>query len=208
MNANTKVIFLDWDGTICDSRFWGHWAGDAQYGSSYDLLQQRFFREMPKKLDEWMRGMWTSEEIVRQISTLINLPVPEILAGLQESCQHMTFISDTILPLVAILRSKGVIVAIATDNMDTFTRWTVPTLGLNDHFDAILSSYALQSLKSEKDLSGQSTFFANYLRQMEVSPEQTILIDDSAHNASVKDFGMGFLQVTSEYPIDAILARF
>lgn len=67
---------------------------------------------------------------------------------------------------------------VATDNMDTFTRWTVPALGLYDMFDDILCSHEIGCLK--KDMIGdRSRFFGPYLAKHDIGIGESVLIDDS-----------------------------
>lgn len=89
--------------------------------------------------------------------------------------------------------------------MDTFVRWTVPALNLAQHFDAILDSYSLRALKRDKDELGQSKFFGKLLSKNRIDPTSTVLIDDGAHNAVVKDFGIQFIHASSNSPAHSIL---
>lgn len=191
-----SVIFLDWDGTVCGSRFWGHWAEDGRHAQANALVQKQFFQASPEILTEWMCGDWTSEEIVAEIARRTGLAAGDLLAGLRESCERMELFDRSILDVIAGLRKKEVKVVIATDNMDTFTRWTVPALQLGRHFDTILNSHTLKALKRDKDGAGNSKFFAQYLAANRIDPSATVLVDDGAHNRVVRDFGMRYVQVT------------
>lgn len=201
-----RVIFLDFDGTICGSRFWGHWADDAKYRKISERLQERLFKTNLDMAMQWMRGEHTAEYIMQRISGDIGVPAPELLAGLRESCQRMELYNEHILPAVRDLRQNGTKVVVASDNMDTFARWTIPALKLNQHFDDVLSSHSLKALKRDKDDSGGSKFFGAYFTKNKIDPATTVLIDDGAHNAVVEDFGMRFIHVTPALPAESILA--
>ena len=201
-----SVIFLDFDGTICGSRFWGHWADEGKYSNTNRLIQERLFKASPDMLTGWMRGGYTSEDIIQRISNDVGLSPDELLVGLRESCEQMRLLDKRILPAVKSLRQSGVKVVIATDNMDTFLRWTAPALNLAKHFDAILDSYSLQALKRDKDELGRSKFFGKFFDENRIDPMSTVLIDDGIHNATVKDFGMGFIQISPDSPAHSILA--
>lgn len=201
-----KVIFLDFDGTICVSRFWGHWAKDDARSGVNRLIQELFFQTKADTLKQWMRGEHTAEDIVRIISTDIDFSADELLIGLKESCEQMKLLNPKILPLVKLLRLNGIKVVIATDNMDTFQRWTVPALNLDKHFDDILDSYSLNALKNDKDSKGRSKFFGEYFERKQLDPNETVLIDDGVHNSAIRDFGMQFIQVTAASPVESILA--
>jgi FMN phosphatase YigB (HAD superfamily) len=192
------VIFLDWDGTMCGSRFWGHWATDGLHGQANQLIQSRFFAATPGVLEEWMRAEWSTEQVVAEIASRTGLATHDLLTGLRESCERMELFDPKILQVVTDLRKSGIKVVIATDNMDTFTRWTVPALQLASHFDGVINSYNLRALKRDKDAAGKSKFFSDYLTRHNVDPATTILIDDGAHNAVVQDFGIQYQQVTPQ----------
>jgi FMN phosphatase YigB (HAD superfamily) len=201
------VVFLDWDGTVCDSKFWGHWSNDSTYNKANVLIQRYFFHASPEIITEWMRGEWDVEKIVAEISHRTGLAAKDLHTGLQESCERMQLF-DGILPAIANLRKNNIRVLVATDNMDTFTRWTVPALGLDNHFDGILDSYSLKALKRDKDAAGRSKFFARYLAKSHIDPMTAVLVDDSAHNAAVQDFGLQYIQVTPQSSALDILSSF
>jgi FMN phosphatase YigB (HAD superfamily) len=78
----------------------------------------------------------------------------------------------------------------------------VPALGLNDHFDHIINSSSKQVLKSAIDsVNRKSLFFNQYLNGMGISPEDSVLIDNSLDAKRVEDVGMNFLHVTDDQPL-------
>ncbi len=202
------VVFLDWDGTLCGSKFWGHWSDDASYSRANLLIQRHFFRAAPEIITEWMRGEWDIEKVIAEIAHRTGLATKDLRIGLQESCERMELFSDSILPTIANLRKNNIKVVIATDNMDTFIRWTVPALNLESHFDGILDSYSLKALKRDKDAAGQSKFFTQYLAKNHITPMSTVLVDDGEHNMVVRDFGMQYIQVTPRSSALDILLSF
>jgi FMN phosphatase YigB (HAD superfamily) len=206
MTMEPKAIFLDWDGTICNSRFWGHWPDSDAYSIAYTLIQDHLFKANPETLNDWMRGSQNAEDVMVALSHNVGLVPEELLAHLRESCERMQFVDEKILPLIEGIRRMGTKVVMATDNMDTFTRWTVPALRLDQHFDDILDSHSLKALKRDKDHNGRSAFFAGFLTDNDIDPATTVLIDDGLHNAVVRNFGMGFIHVTPTFPITAILS--
>jgi FMN phosphatase YigB (HAD superfamily) len=80
--------------------------------------------------------------------------------------------------MIAQLRAKGLKVVLATDNMDTFHRWTVPSLQLMSLFDDILSSFQLKALKSDCGAEGRSLFFAHYLQTHSIHRGESLVLDD------------------------------
>lgn len=200
-----KVIFIDWDGTLSPSRFWGHWALDKKRVQDYASIQKILFQDSPEIARKWLLGDITSEEVVELMSKKTQLTRDDLFSNLQKSCQNMKFFDPSILEVVEKLRQKGIKVVIATDNMDTLNRWTIPALQLTTHFDAILNSHDIKALKREKAEDGSSLFFTPYLNTQKIIPSQTLLIDDSPNNVVVKDFGMNYTQVTSETSALSIL---
>lgn len=106
------------------------------------------------------------------------LTVDLVMTEFVGSCQQMTFVSSRIPVLVAALRARGCMVAVATDNMDSFPRWTVPALNVADFFDAILCSSSIGALKGDRD-GNRSPFFQDILHVWGVEPGETLLLDDS-----------------------------
>ena len=106
-----------------------------------------------------------------------------------------------------IIRENGIKVVLATDNMDTFERWTVPALELEPLFDGILTSVYCGALKSE--IQGDySPFFDHYLKQNRVRPTEAILIDDSPIDEVVKAIGLGFRYVDHPSRLASLLGEF
>jgi FMN phosphatase YigB (HAD superfamily) len=200
------VVFLDWHGTLCTSIFWEHWAQDSSLIAANLLIQRHLFETSTELVHGWMLGDWNAEAITEEISRRTQIDAGELLAGLRESCESMKLLDDALFEAVGNLRRNGTKVVIATDNMDTFTRWTVPSLKLSRHFDAILNSHDLRAFKRHKTEKGDSKFFSRYLSDHGINPARTILIDDSQNAVVVKDFGMNYAQVTTQASALSILS--
>jgi FMN phosphatase YigB (HAD superfamily) len=146
-----------------------------------------------------MRGTVTSEQIIGRVAQNANLSYDTVYAEFVRSCQSMKFVAPEVPLLVAALRGRGVRVVIATDNMDSFGRFTVPAMGLSGMFDEVLNSSDLKALKDDFDAGGRSLFFHDYMLKRGMTPEQYFLIDDSeSTRASAERIGIGYLQVTAE----------
>ncbi|MGI8486271.1 MAG: hypothetical protein ACR2OU_18680 [Thermomicrobiales bacterium] len=91
----------------------------------------------------------------------------------------MRLVSEDVLPQFAMLGARGVCVRIATDNVDSFTRWTVPALGLDRHDDVILNSAELGVMKGDRRQDGSSEFFSNFLHVRGFAPGTTVILDHS-----------------------------
>jgi hypothetical protein len=175
-----KVLFLDWYKTLSDSIFWQHVLGsDHPLSRPFRTVQKAVFGRPGSLINDWMRGFHSLEDVVDLAADESGVASDLILKELQYSCEHMQLVSDQIPALVSRFRRCRVRVVIATDNMDTFDRWTVPALQLDRLFDGICNSYNLRCLKGDRSADGSSSFFTPLLRMYDVIGQETALIDDS-----------------------------
>jgi FMN phosphatase YigB (HAD superfamily) len=199
-----KIIFLDWDGTMSGSRFWGQW-DKGENKKIYNKIQKDFFTLQSEFIVRWMKGEETAETCATLLAEITGKSSSALLSALEASCRHMNFISERLPGQIRVLRNEGVRVVIATDNMDTFLRWTVPGMGLRDLVDDILDSHSLSALKREALPSGRSAFFSNYLETHSLLPDEALLIDDNIKNKVVESFGIHFDRVTPNRGLVRIL---
>lgn len=197
-----EAVFIDWDGTLSNSRFWERWRDDPVDRVKYAKIQTTLFESAAGKslIKSWMTGAYY-ENVLKELSEMTDLPRGELEDELQYSAENMKFTDEGVLKSIYRLREMGTLAVIATDNMDTFKLWTVPSLDLNEHFDHVLSSSSLKYLKSTAMLNGKSWFFHHYLNSMGILPEKTVLIDNSPCPPCVKETGINFRLVTDEQPL-------
>ena len=110
-----------------------------------------------------------------------------------------------VMELIQALRATGIRVVIATNNMDTFHRWTSPHLQLSEQFDEILDSWQLGFLKADATQHGQSAFFGPYLNRHGISPMDCLLVDDTPTNVAVEQFGINPIIIKRGQDITPIL---
>lgn len=187
-----KTIFIDWDKTLSFSRFWGNWK-DTELDSKYLKLQENLFSNN-QIIDDWMIGKYSSEKFSEIVSKIIDLDYQVVLESLIYSAKNMT-VEDSVLKKIRKLKNKGLSFVIATNNMDTFNRWTFPALNLDQYFDEILNSFYIGFHKFQIDKKGKSLFFENYLTTNKLKPGESLLIDDSKQVSVVNNFGIDSLQV-------------
>jgi FMN phosphatase YigB (HAD superfamily) len=200
ISSALQVVFIDWHLTLSKSVFWEHLA--AADSERYELLRKSLFMTLRQHHAAWMRGAWTSEQIMTLVSHDTQLDFDFVFAEFVRSCQSMQFIDPTVPSLVAELRRRGLRVIIATDNMDSFSRFTAPAMGLPGLFDDILNSFDLKALKEDFDAGGRSLFFDHYLLAHGLAPERCVLIDDSrARPEMAERMSMGYRLVTTETPL-------
>lgn len=173
---NKKIIFIDWDGTLCFSRFWETLSAK---NPSFGQIVADFFAKEKELIKNWMRGKNTSEEINKLLSERAGLPEKEVWKSFITDCQNMQFNAETI-KLIQELRKKYIIILI-TGNMDCFSRFTVPSLKLKDLFDYVVNSYDTGILKT--DDNGKQFFDCLTLFNSKIS--DAYLIEDSANTCEV-----------------------
>jgi len=179
-----KVIFIDWYKTLSNSLFW---SGNQKYSDT-------FFNNNRELINPWMRGEYTAEEVCKILSDKNNFDFEDVFESLQESCQKMIFVSDDILELIGKIRSQGIKVVVATDNMDTFLRFTVPALGLRDVFDDFLVSYELRVLKNDV-AENYIPFLDDYIVKNLLNYKDCILLDDSELNPVYDKLGFKSVRI-------------
>lgn len=204
MKKKHKIIFIDWHDTLSSDRFWHQW--EDTHPERSRLIQDNFFGNDKETTVKWMRGELDAENVTTILSKRTSIPVDELNAELQASSERLRLIDESVLNLIAIIREAGTKAVIATDNMDTFPRWTVPALGLDRHFDDILDSHTLKTLKGDSDKDGNSLFFHDYLARDGIGPEQAVLFDDNG--AFAPEFGIEYRRVTEDKPLQAQLKEY
>lgn len=189
-----KVVFIDWNGTLSGSKFWGH----LEYTNNdlFRKIEDTLFGSLRGLLKPWMKGELKSEDVIRSISDQANIPYTTIFDEFLYSCQHMELVSNEIPLLVREFQKRGSKVVIATDNMDSFTRWTARHMDLYTLYDDILSSNSLHGMKKDVNKDGNSIFFSDYIKRENLKPGDSVLIDDSADDIeTIKNFGIDYIQI-------------
>lgn len=180
-----KTVFVDWNKTLSFSRFWGH-LPDATMRTLFDTYA-------PQDFKDWMIGKKTTEDMMALAAQGSGLAYEFVLKEFIHSCQNMQLVSLEIPRLVSVLQKNNIQVVIATDNADSFSRWTVPALKLKDMFDNVLNSWDLGMTKN------QPYFFTSYLNSNHQQFKDCILIDDSTSLGSiVSPYGMEYRLVTAD----------
>ena len=211
-NSKQKVVFIDWNGTLSPSSFWVHLekSGNQKDRELFRLWADTMFIKHKEKIVPWMKGEYTTEEILKLIAIDTNTNFDLLLKEFIKGCEQMEYSSPKIPELVNQLRDKSVMVTIATNNMDSFTRWTVPVMHLNYLFDDILNSFYLKALKHELDRKGQPLFFRKFFEKYNIDPFKTecTFIDDGEDKMEViSNLGMNYKRVTSKNTLEQELSR-
>lgn len=204
-----STIFIDWNKTLSSSLFWENWSKEGHtHGHDFRLIQSYLFSSDTTTLQDWMRGKHTSEEVIYRVAQQNRLDYQLLFDEFVLSCNQMKLTSPEVPLLITELKSKGITIVIATDNMDSFSRWTVPTLRLNTLFDSVLNSSELQCLKSDTDNQDDPVFFKQYLQNYQLKSNECVLIDDDIRlEGKVKKINMDFIPISSKNNIETVLRK-
>ncbi len=195
-----KVIFIDWNRTLSFDLFWGH-LKDPEHPNHRHLapIEEWLFVENRALIGPWMRGDVSVEDVVARMSKDIKIPAEVILQELRHSCEVMRYCIVGLEELVREIRNRGIRVIIATDNMDTFTRFTVPALKIDQIFDGYINSYDIKCLKDDDEPADSISFFDDFLARNGLGYADVILLDDSP-DKSGKYQKLGFDRVLIDSP--------
>ena len=131
--ASIECVVFDFGGTLSSDPYFKELEPDA-----FDLVQQHLFDDK-EFVGRWMTGELSSRNICDYIAGPVGLPADEILDSLRGGCSRLLF-NDAVWDFAIEQRGAGRKTTLVTANMDVFTEVIVPTHGLADIFDAIVSS--------------------------------------------------------------------
>ena len=162
------LLFVDFDGTLCFDKFWR--STDKE---QFAKIQALIFKKGAPLVNGWMRGRHTSETINQLVADELGVPYETVWEWFMHDCRSMS-VSVAALGRIQELRAKFRSILV-TDNMDCFTRFTVPGLGLDQHFDQIVNSFETGKLK----MDNEGEVFWDCVQEAGVSMEDCVLIDNS-----------------------------
>lgn len=191
------ILFCDFDGTICYERYWR-----SLPSGQYEKVQNLLFRNDKTYVNDWMRGKYTAEQVNKKVAQEIGVPYEEVWQLFVNDCSTMR-VPQEILEQLSALRSRYIVILI-TGNMDSFSRFTVPALGLENYFDYISNSYHEGKHKTDK----KGEIFTEYANKFGTSLKECVVIDDSQNVCNTFEAlgGKAYL-VTSEKNIETHLAE-
>ncbi len=205
---NPKVIFIDWNGTLCNSKYWGHLEDDRHPDHYiFEKIESSLFGSQKHLLEPWMRGNYLTEEIIEIIADYTGLTKIKLMTHFVTGCKEMKIVSSKVTELIKSLRKNGQKIIIATDNTDSFNRWVAPALRLQKTFDAILNSYDLRALKNDFNEKGESLFFGQHLKNNNLAPSECVLIDNSEDKGNlIQNYGIHYLRIRGASELEYALA--
>ncbi len=162
------ILFIDFDGTLCHDRFWKSIDAD-----SFEQIQNFLFSENKSIIRDWMKGGYSSEDINRLISKKLNIPFEKLWKVFVDDCKNMTISRDTLNRIKKLKKFYETI--LITDNMDCFTRFTVPAQKLDSFFDSIVNSFENKKFKDHNE----GEVFIQLADNTNTKIDDCILIDNS-----------------------------
>ncbi|MBI4458053.1 HAD family hydrolase [Candidatus Uhrbacteria bacterium] len=147
----------------------------------YQKIQSLLFGADRGRVRQWMLGELSSEEICDLLAPQLSVPAESLMDALAESCKNMRLHDDAI-PLLRDLR-KTARLALVTDNMDCFSRFTIAALRLDEFFDRIVNSSDVRRLKTDQ----RGRTFADLADEFGVPMSNAFLVDDSRKTCDLFD---------------------
>lgn len=190
------ILFCDFDGTICHDLYWRSLPAEQ-----YKKVQQLLFQGDTMRVNDWMRGKYTAEEINRFVAKEIGMSYEELWSVFENDCKT-AHVSEVTLQKLSALRDRYIVLLI-TGNMDSFSRFTVPALQLEQYFDHISNSYYEEKHKADND----GELFVEYAEKWGVPISDCVVIDDSPRVCAIFEaLGGRVCRITPERDIDFHLA--
>lgn len=195
-----KVVFIDWNKTLSYSLFWEH-LQDKKHPNHRHLssIEKWLFVDNRDVIYPWMKGEFSVEDVISKMSRDTGIDSSILLGELRRSCEEMRYSIDNLEDIIRRIQDKGIHVVIATDNMDTFSRFTVPAMRLDTIFDGIINSYEIGCLKDDDQPENSIQFFDEYLTRHDWRYADAVLLDDSP-DKSGKYKRLGFERVLIDSP--------
>lgn len=197
MNSRKPILFVDFDGTICHDKYWR-----SLPSQNYEAIQSLLFGNDKTRVNDWMLGKYTAEEINQFVCDKTGIPYADLWGMFVNDCATMRVPKELLSRLSA--QREIFKTVLITGNMDSFSRFTVPELKLVNYFDCVSNSY--DEGKHKTDNGGE--IFVEYAEKYQVALTECILIDDSPGACSLFDaLGGNSLLITSEKDIAFYLSK-
>ena len=183
-----QTVLFDFDGVLCKGRFYEKTLL-PDYSEIYDWNQMNIF-ENKEMVRNWMRNRVNSAEINELIAKNTGIECNFLNELYEESIRRME-LEKEVKDLAELLKLSGKKIGIVTDNMDIFTKITIPNHRLDTLFDIIINSADYRILK--KDEKGK--LFDVALAALGEKIENSLMVDDSESTVELyrQKGGQGFV---------------
>jgi FMN phosphatase YigB (HAD superfamily) len=187
------VLIIDFHGTLCPDKFW-----KSLNPGQTELIDDLLFKKNSGMVQEWMTGQITSEEINQFVAGKLDVDYDQLWKSFVADCENMT-VAPVVLEKIKVLGARYTTI-LFTDNTDSFVRFTVPALRLNEHFDRIIDSYTRKCPKDQ--------LLSVICDEQDADITRSILVDDSAKTCQAfHELGGTSCLVTKGEPQDYWLSR-
>lgn len=168
MSIPKPILFSDFHGVLSSDVFWKSLPRDT-----FNTVEQFVFQKNLPLVEDWMTGKTSSEEVNQIVANHIGMPFEDLWKIFVRDCESME-VSKESLDLIHRLRDQYVTILI-TVNMDSFTRFTAPALGLDQYFDRIVNS----SDEGMGKVDNEGELFLKYTSLYNAPIEDSRMYDDS-----------------------------
>lgn len=171
MGKEKNIVFIDFNGVISYKNFW--FSLEKSNPIIYEEINEFLFGENIQIVKDWMLWKYQFDEICKILSDNLNVDYNCVYDSFVEDCKNID-LSTKIRELLNKLK-KYYYIVLVTDNMDSFTKFTVKNnLNYFNVFDSIFNSADEWCFKVDAYLR-----YANYYSS---KIELSYLIDDSVWN--------------------------
>lgn len=178
----TKLVFIDWDGTLSSGRLWSSIRDESsEHYPTGKRIEKFLFQTKRGKayLRRWMKGKVSSEDVNLFLSEKYNIEYEWLWETFKKDCAQMPVYEESLNAILELRRHSYV--TLITGNMDCFSRFTKSSLKLDNYFDEIVNSSDVGVLKTEH----RGREFKRLANKYDVPIENSFLIDDSKHVCDV-----------------------
>jgi len=164
-----KAVLFDFGGVIAEE---GFWEGLQAIGKEHGLDPEAFFQMVDALIYEtgYLIGKVDETSFWNAVRIRTNIRCTD--DELREEIMKRFVLRPGIINSIDLLRSKGLIVAMLSDQTNWLEEIDQKT-GLFRHFDRVFNSYRIH--KSKRDAS----VFRDVCTALGVQPEETLFVDDN-----------------------------
>ena len=147
-----NAVVVDFGLTLCSELYFKELGPEM-----FERASRIVFGANSEMTTRWMNGLATSRDVAVYLSDFLEISPESIHAALVRGCSDMRF-NDAVWSFVGQQREAGRKLALVTGNADIFRDVIVPAHGLDDAFDAIVSSADFKAQLGSKQLMWDRAF--------------------------------------------------
>lgn len=171
LKQGKPILFIDFNWVISYKNFW--FSLEINDKPIYEKINNFLFKDNIQIVKDWMLWKYDSAEICKFLSDELNINYEYVYKNFIDDCINID-LSESIWKLLKNLK-KSYNIILVTDNMDSFTEFTVKTnIKYFSIFDSIFNSADAWYFKVDSYLT--------YIKQYNSEIELCYLIDDSQNN--------------------------